>query len=582
MKKMMIKYRLCSNTICISSIILMIFFSCHLQAEEVVWDVTEMFGVDTVDASPGTIQALESARAFFADHPNDTLILYYPDGEYNFMASAPSIDFGSSFSPGLNGRLVIQGAGYESTVFITKDRKEHSIYGKNVYGVLFKGIHFTRDYCTVSQGTVVSVAAGEVVLDLHEDFPTPDSLIAIGRQNDAGLWLRKYTDDVDDPHIITENNDQIAWDTSANTYQIEDRRWKIGLKNSSTVAPYSPGDIIGIKLKHGGQTYWLCGGDDIHFESCKWTRKTRGVIRCGISNVSFIDCHFDRGPKVGGRTPVMASPGGGPQIGQPNDDEIFNVLVENCTFISSGDDNVAFFNVTGGAIRNIVSKDAFARGILLYEAKTICLENNEVVRCPIRWEGGDGVSDCDTPITIPDTEPPSIVTGLVVTDTGINAVTLSWNPATDNVGVEEYEVYQANNYLQTTSDTFAIITGLNSGTLYAFRVLAVDSSGNKSQITGISVTTKEDTQSVINQACIGPNSNVRLFPNPADIFIKIHLADKPVNALLTITDLSGRTQFNHVISNNISVVNISQLKNGMYIAEIKLKNNSYRQQLLIK
>ncbi len=40
---------------------------------------------------------------------------------------------------------LIQGAGYESTVFITKDRKEESIFGKNVYRVLFKGIHFKTE-----------------------------------------------------------------------------------------------------------------------------------------------------------------------------------------------------------------------------------------------------------------------------------------------------------------------------------------------------------------------------------------------------------------------------------------------------
>ncbi len=37
---------------------------------------------------------------------------------------------------------LIQRAGYESTVFITNDRKEESFYGKNVYRVLFIGIHF--------------------------------------------------------------------------------------------------------------------------------------------------------------------------------------------------------------------------------------------------------------------------------------------------------------------------------------------------------------------------------------------------------------------------------------------------------
>ena len=119
MTKKVTNYRFCRNTIYISTIILNFFF-CQLQAKEVVWDVTNLFGVDTIDASPGTIHALDSARTFFANHPNDTLILDYPVGEYNFMANAPTIDFGSSFSPGVKGRLVIRGGGYESTVFITK------------------------------------------------------------------------------------------------------------------------------------------------------------------------------------------------------------------------------------------------------------------------------------------------------------------------------------------------------------------------------------------------------------------------------------------------------------------------------
>ena len=546
------------------------------------WNVTELFEVDTIDASPGTINAIDSARFFFNIHPNDTLILFYPAGEYNFFANAPTIDFGSGFAAGANGRLIIQGAGYESTVFISKNRKAHSIYGKNVYRVLFKGIHFTRDYCTVSQGSVVSVASGQVILELHEGFPTPDSLMAIGRQNSAGCYLKKYTNDLDDPHIITSNNDQIAWDTSANTYQIENRLWSIGLKNSSEVAPYQPGDIIGIKLKHGGQTYWLAGGDDIHFENCKWTRKTRGVLRGGISNVSFIDCHFDRGPKIGGRTPCLASPGGGPQIGQPNDEEIYNVIVENCTFISSGDDNVAFFNVYGGAVRNVISKDAFARGILLYHDRYICLENNIVERSPVLWEGGDGASNCDTVVTFRDTEAPSIVSGLWISDTSHNSVTINWDPSTDNVGVNGYEIYQANTFITSTTDTFATIGGLSPETFYSFRVLAVDLSDNKSPISGITVTTKEDTSSSTTSVYKELNSQILLYPNPANDLLTIRLSDTPENAILKIIDISGRLQFTYNISNKHSNVNISQLNQGLYIAEIGIDDVIYRKRLIIK
>jgi hypothetical protein len=361
-------------------------------AQTVTWDVTGMFGVTSENAKPGTDAAILAARSHFETHPDDTLILYYPSGTYSFFGADHAINLGNEFISGDNGRLVFLGGGYENTVFITKDRTMNDIWGRDVYRVLFKGIHFARDYCTVIQGTVDSVSEGEVILDLHDDFPTPDSLWQYGITGGWGLYFRRYTDDPDDPHIITEDNAQIAWDKTG-TYCISGRKWRFALVQS-TMPPYSRGDVIGVKLKHGGQTYWLCGGDDIEFSHCKWTQKTRGVLRCGISNITFRDCLIDQGPRIGGRTPCLASPGGGPQCGQPDDAIIHNVLVENCTIMSTGDDNVAFFNVDGGIVRNCCLKDGFARGILLYQVSNICLEDNTYIRCEPLWTGGETESNC--------------------------------------------------------------------------------------------------------------------------------------------------------------------------------------------
>ena len=365
-----------------------------LAAQTVTWDVTQMFGVTGENAKPGTDAAIGAARSYFTGHPDDTLILYYPGGTYSFYGDDHAINLGSVFNPGSNGHLVFLGGGYENTVFITRDRTMHDIYGKNIYRVSFKGIHFARDYCTVIQGTVVSVSDGEVIMDLHEGFPTPDSLWQYGITGGWGLYLRRYTDDPDDPHIITENNAQVAWN-SEGTYLLSGRRWHFALVQTTT-PPYSPGDVIGVKLKHGGQTYWLSGGDNIEFDSCKWTQKTRGVLRGGISNIAFRNCLIDQGPKIGGRTPCLASPGGGPQCGQPDDPIIHNVVIENCTIMSTGDDNVAFFNVDGGVIRNCYFKDGFARGTLLYQVSHICLEGNTYLRCEPLWEGGATESDCSS------------------------------------------------------------------------------------------------------------------------------------------------------------------------------------------
>jgi len=373
------------------------FFFCFVlsfqsvNAKSFKWDIQELWEVN----QNGIINAIAAAKDHFITFPQDTVIFRFPAGIFEIGGNGNhSIDV-SNIQPGIGGRLIFEGAGKDKTTFVATDRKEHSIFGRNLYRITFKGIHFTRDYNTVTQGTVISVAAGEVILDLHEGFPTPDSLMAIGRQNSAGLYLRKYTDDIENPQIIVNNNTQQAWDTSG-TYQIEERVWRIGLKNKNATAPYEAGDIIGVKLKHGGQTYWFSGGDDIAFEDCKWTQKTRGVLRGGIGNIRFSNCSIERSPKVGGRTPCLASPGGGPQCGQPNDPYISNVIIEDCDFSASGDDNIGLFRVNHGIIRNCHSSDAFARGILLHECKNICLENNMLIRNPILWDaGGDGVSKCD-------------------------------------------------------------------------------------------------------------------------------------------------------------------------------------------
>lgn len=362
------------------------------HGEAVKWNLKEKWGVN----QQGIASAISEAKEHFKSFPNDSIVIIIPEGTFGIGGNNDhSIDV-SNIEPGEKGRLIFQGAGKDRTTFIATDRTEHSIYGRNIHRITFKGIHFTRDYNCVLQGTVIRVSPGEVVLDLHEGFPGPDSLWQYGIVGSWGMFFKRYTDDIDDPQIITEENDQIAWNKDG-TYKVEGRRWKFALRNLDQTAPYKEGDIIGIKLKHGGQTYWFANGDDIAFEDCKWTQKTRGVLRAGISNIRFVNCTTERGPSVGGRIPCLASPDGGPQCGQPNDPVINNVLIENCDFFASGDDNVAFFNVNGGVIRNCNITDSFARGILLYQCENICLENNIVERCPILWVEGDGYSKCDTP-----------------------------------------------------------------------------------------------------------------------------------------------------------------------------------------
>lgn len=86
-----------------------------------------------------------------------------------------------------------------------------------------------------------------------------------------------------------------------------------------------------------------------------------------------------------------------------------------------------------------------------------------------------------------DLTPPSQVTGVTVTSTTATGATLSWTPATDNVGVTGYQTERCVgasctdfSNLSTTSTTSITFTGLTQGATHRVRVKAYDAAGNVS------------------------------------------------------------------------------------------------------
>ncbi len=350
-------------------------FALSAQAETVTWNVQTKYGI----SASGIQKAVRDAKERFAKTPDDVVVLEFDEGTFYLedkSSAKGTIDL-SGIKPGPNGRLVFQGKGIDKTILVFSDDKD-ALWGRDVYRVTMADMHMTRKEYTVSQGLVVSTAPGKVVLDIQEGFPTPADIF--DPQSDQGRFLRRYTNSRTDPQMIQENNDQIPW---VRARQVEGRRWEIELNSKKVVANYSKGDLVGIKSKHGGQTYWFMGGSDIVFESVKWTQKTRGVFRAGFDKIHFLNCITDRSAPIHGQTPCLASPEGGPQIGQLNDPPITGNLVKNCTFIASGDDAVAFFNASG-EISGCSIRDAFARGILAANSPDAVLTGNTVVRCPIQ------------------------------------------------------------------------------------------------------------------------------------------------------------------------------------------------------
>ncbi|GIJ50406.1 hypothetical protein Val02_72920 [Virgisporangium aliadipatigenens] len=89
-----------------------------------------------------------------------------------------------------------------------------------------------------------------------------------------------------------------------------------------------------------------------------------------------------------------------------------------------------------------------------------------------------------------DTTAPSAPTGLASPAQTSTSISLSWNAATDNVGVTGYRVLRGGTQVATTSTPSYVDTGLTAGTSYTYAVQAVDAAGNASPAsTPLSVST---------------------------------------------------------------------------------------------
>ncbi|WP_405846474.1 discoidin domain-containing protein [Streptomyces sp. NBC_01518] len=103
-----------------------------------------------------------------------------------------------------------------------------------------------------------------------------------------------------------------------------------------------------------------------------------------------------------------------------------------------------------------------------------------------------------------DTTPPAAPGALTVTGHTSDSVALSWNTATDNVGVSGYRVLRVSGstgtQVGTTGSTSFTVTGLGASTAYTFDVVAYDAAGNVSQPSNQVTVTTDAPSSTTNLA----------------------------------------------------------------------------------
>ncbi|MFN7997840.1 MAG: fibronectin type III domain-containing protein [Bryobacteraceae bacterium] len=90
-----------------------------------------------------------------------------------------------------------------------------------------------------------------------------------------------------------------------------------------------------------------------------------------------------------------------------------------------------------------------------------------------------GLSYYNSLVTTPDTAPPTTPTGLTGS-AGYNQGSVSWNAATDNIGVAGYNVNRDGKWLANSASNTFIDTGLSPATTYHYVISAFDLAGNTS------------------------------------------------------------------------------------------------------
>ncbi|WP_282133269.1 fibronectin type III domain-containing protein [Cellulophaga baltica] len=119
------------------------------------------------------------------------------------------------------------------------------------------------------------------------------------------------------------------------------------------------------------------------------------------------------------------------------------------------------------------------------------------------------VSESITVLTlaVSDTEVPTVPEGLLATNTTETSTELSWDTATDNVGVVDYEIFQDGSTIGLTGGaTNFVVSGLASETTYIFTVAALDVANNASlQSSELTVVTLAGVQPEINYTSFNSN-----------------------------------------------------------------------------
>jgi hypothetical protein len=305
--------------------------------------------IDVVKDYSATFDGVGAAMAAAAKvrSRGDSCTLFFSEGMHGIEMPGPLFNVSGDVETPAVGRLTIAGAGMLLTTLNLTTHGNDVIFGLQFGRLTFRDLTFARSRRTTTQGAIVAADETSVMLRIDADFPQISDLLADRADRvslQQGLYIRRYRRTAHDGVQIVQNlscmqpgggmcncpwppniNDQVHFtcgsDFSCPNITAESPGvWKLAVKmNPAELQRYRRdiGDVdalVGIKIKHGGQAFYLKNGKDLRFDSVRWLGHSRGIVG-DTDRVTLRNTRVDRDPdRVG--VEALSTNGGGPQVSQ--------------------------------------------------------------------------------------------------------------------------------------------------------------------------------------------------------------------------------------------------------------------------
>ena len=293
------------------------------------------------------------------------------------------------------GWIIIKGQGIGKTILLDTEYETDGLVtfrAHKPHRLKFTGFSLYGERITSSQGTIVEIDTKYVDIKIDKGFPEPSDLYQT--ETTAANKIRLIDDDdAANPRFVEdENNDhysnRVTWfgpDRGSPPYRLSKGIWRFFPIKAT---PFKVGDRIAISSK-SKQTQWgrfSGGGSDLVFESIQLKRLGRIKFLQKIdeswNNIKFTNVSIIKF-EVDGMTSFYSTDAG-PQLGSAGKaGNIYNLIVNNCSFENTVDDGIAFQNVQSGMISNNIWRNT--GGVLVADnsGDNLKFQNNQFYHSPV-------------------------------------------------------------------------------------------------------------------------------------------------------------------------------------------------------